>query len=456
MKRTTSGYRVAWVGFLVIMVAVPSSLNGEGSVDAYYATQEKITAVEKEIEGLAKEKEGIQAQYEERLAEVKKWEDWKELFTNRGERRNEELATARRALAETEREQQEFNGKKERLQATKQELEEQLKKDIPPPPRKSHVTPAPDDFETQRKQAYENYVWDAKFAPNQEDRDSARGIYRKEMEAIGKDEAAAQSAAKKKKRKKQQQQPKKSTRITGTTSNKVAVPKQPLTPVLPLSTTTPASTSGSGPGKEDPPEVWEVGDDAPPWLFLTDEEIRVKKEAFKMSEYGFREIRTPDGRVLDVVADKDPSTESPPVGYITAGKGKDAKTTAYKYREDTVPGTAIQRSTKNLVAKRVFLSVNEKEQIAAIRKKQLQTFNQDTVTTRIAHNAYANADFEKQDAKHAKFAEAARLRMGHWVKFERQIRKLDPNYELSPPPIESGRRVLELYLKRQAREQGQN
>ncbi len=453
MNRTTRWYWVACAGFLVIMVAAPSSL-AEGSVDAYYATEDKIEEADRELEELERKRKRLKERYEELQAEIEKWKKQETGFEQHRTTADEFEAIEEQEQKKNQQKQDELDKEEEKLHTRKEELKEQLKKDIPPPPWESHEKPKPDDFDAQRKQAYENSVWKSKFGSTQEVRDGAREMYIQQKEAIDKAEEAAKRAAKKKQAKKPQQKPVKKTPSTGTTSKTVAVSKPPPTANPSPLPTTPASKPSSGPGKENPPKIWEVGEDAPPWLFLTPEQIRVKKEGFKMSEYGFREIRTPDGRVIDVIADKDPTLEIPPVGHITVGKGDDAKTTVYKYKEKTekqADGTEVKYSTKILEAKREFPSVNE-QKIAAIRKKQDAVFKQDFVVARNAQSALANAGSDaSRDAMQKRYSELVTLWEVHWIEFELQIQKLDPSYKLGPPPTGRGRKPLEEYFERQTR-----
>jgi hypothetical protein len=425
-----------WVAQLTLMAAMmtSSSLTEGASVEEHDAVAEEIKAVDEDLEGLEQKKQALQDQYEKTKADVAKWKALKTGRVIAGEAAEDVEEDSKQELEETQEKQEEVAREKEELLARKIALKKKLKAAIPPPPWKSHVTPAPDDFETRRNQAYEKYIWSAKFAPTKEGRDSARGVYEKDYERIDEEEKAAQQASAKKK-------PTVTPQNQGTPTP-VAVPTQTVTAspppqvVPPPQGTVPASAPSSGPGKENPPEVWELGAEAPAWVFLSDEEIRIKKEAFTKSIYGFHEIQNQDGRVIDVVANKDPATEAPPVGHITAGKGKDAKTTAYGYEEKTVTladGSKEQRSTSSLLWKQEFPSINE--QIDAIRKQQLKVFQADTDASRAAYRAWSDADFENENALRLKYGQVEDLREKHWTDFEQRIRKLDPSYQPRPAPI---------------------
>jgi hypothetical protein len=208
-----------------------------------------------------------------------------------------------------------------------------------------------------------------------------------------------------------------------------------------------ASTTASttyGPGQESPAEIHDTGGKAPQSLFLNEAQVKAKKEMLKDNPYGFHEIKTKDGKVIDVVANPkppDPSDpqkkqieEGPPTGYVTIGKGKDAQTTAIQYKEGTFDkgGKPTYGVSSDVLSKKEYPSVNE--QIDAIRKKQQEAFERDRLEAEKAMQAWGNATDKSAELQAQRLlSEKAAQQDKNFYEFEKQIQQLDPNYKPQIP-----------------------
>jgi len=416
-----------------------------GTIDAYGTAKTKVQKTEAEIKKLEADQKRLDEQLRDKQKVLDDMQGVKGGSVQSTQAADEFQKEAKKDIQKIMQEKKDLDKQKENLLQQKAEQEKQVKAAIPPPPWENRKSPDPKDFATQKQNVYQDYLWKQTFGATKEERENARQNYKKVMAEIEKKEGEAKAAA-------------------ITLGKTPPPPKVIATKTGPGQTPPPAATTpspaGSGqatnpvaataakssfaPGQESQAEIWEVGPNAPQSLFLTEAQVTEKKQWFKDNPYGFHEIKTKDGKVIDVIANKNPDVSEsdkfedpkipPPTGYITMGKGKDAKTTLYQYGHGTttVDGKPIYGVGDKVVSKTTYLSKREQEQIEAIRKKQREVLQRDTTKLLKKYwssGAIGSSNDPKELTRRLMVTKEGKELDQHYMDFEHQIKAINPDYE---------------------------
>jgi len=300
-----------------------------GTAEDYHAALKEVQKTETKIGQLDQKSKDLDRQYALKQKELEEIQVSKggsiQSIEGGGDLKKQLL----KEMAEIEEEKGRVTEEKARLLEKKAQQERRVTASIPKKPWEGRPPADPKDFQTQKDYAFADWKWWDYYAGNQVERDKARADYEKQMTQIAKEEAAKTKGS-------GQGGTSQMTPIvvtgSGTGSGAQQGSGQSSVPIQPI---TVVKIPQAG-GKETQAEIWDVGKNPPQSLFLTDEEIKAKKAWFKDNPYGFHEIKTQDGKVIDVVANKKVDADTPPVGFITVGEGKEAETTIIQYQEKVV------------------------------------------------------------------------------------------------------------------------
>ncbi len=319
--------------FFIIGCVVGIQVDSFGaSVEEYKVARERLAKIEAAIKAKIREKNNLQRSIDEIWQpEVDTWKN-KTGFRQVREGAKAEHDAALQKIEKIKQMMEDIDQEIEALNVSAKKQGKKVEESIPPPPWKNSDPIAFDNFQARRDQNYKNYQWWAAFGPGtpEEREKKARELYENVMKKIDRDEEAARAKKVKEKKVKEKQKPKKKVKKEQEKKKKVEKPEKKTADKKSQSSGV-SSKPAAGPGKETHTEIWDLGKNPPETAFLTDAEVEMKKEIFKKHPEGYHLITTKDGKVIDVVANKDSNYLT---GYITEGTGKDAVTTRYHYKKE--------------------------------------------------------------------------------------------------------------------------